>query len=385
MSRSSSGSPLAEALWSADPKKHIRLQQWSISLAMYLASGALAALGVQHGLLGAGALHAWAAFVALGLVVFYALLRSGWSERFEDPAMTVAQIAFGVICVIWGYLVCGDVRSAALFPLVLILSFGAFSLSWSRMALLTGFTLAGLGLAMLALHRLQPGRFDVQVDIANFLSAAIVLPAGSLLAVRLNALRLRLRAQRGELEAALARIQDLATQDALTGLVNRRHMQTLLETEQRRSVRNNQPFCLALIDLDHFKTVNDNHGHPAGDSVLHGFAQAALPLLRITDVLARWGGEEFMLLMPASKLPEACVALERMREQLAGMSFEQLGPQRRITLSAGIADARPGDAIGPLIERADRALYHAKSLGRDRVVVAGPAGELLPSALALAR
>lgn len=352
---------------------------------MYVASGALAAVGVQHGLLSAGMLIGWSAFAAVGLTVFYALLRSGWSERFEDPAMTAAQIMFGVICVLWGYLASGDVRSAAVFPLALILSFGAFSLTWPRMALLTGFTLAGLGLAMFALHRLQPGRFDVQVDMANFLSAAIVLPAGSLLAVRLNALRSRLRAQRGELEAALARIQDLATQDALTGLVNRRHMQTLLDTEQRRSTRNNQPFCLALIDLDHFKTVNDSHGHPAGDAVLHGFAQATLPLLRITDVLARWGGEEFMLLMPGSQLPEACVALERVREQLAGMAFEQLGPQRRITLSAGIADARPGDAIGPLIERADRALYHAKALGRDCVVVAGPAGELLPSALALGR
>jgi diguanylate cyclase (GGDEF)-like protein len=376
MLRIRSADALAEALWGADRRRRIRLQQWSIAAVIYALCALLLLLGARHKLVDAGALLGWAAFVTLGMLLFYALMRSGWSELFEDASLTAPQILFAIVCVAWGYLMCGPVRSATLLPLALILSFGAFSLSWQRMAMLTGCALAAIGLAMLVLHRLQPGRFEAQVDVANFLCAAIVLPAGSLLAVRLSALRSRLRAQRVGLETALARIHDLAIQDALTGLVNRRHMQSLLETEQRRSARNGEPLCLALIDLDHFKQVNDRHGHPAGDAVLKGFAEATLPLLRATDVLARWGGEEFMLLMPASQLPQACAALERVRARLAGMVFEPLGPQQRVTLSAGIADAQPGEALGPLIERADRALYHAKSLGRDCVVAAGPSGEL---------
>lgn len=378
MSTPSSPGSFADTLWSTDRKKRIRLQQWSIAAVIYLLSAAAAAFGAHQGLIGAQAVLVWTVFVVLGLLLFYALLRSGWSELFDDPALTAAQIVFGVVCVAWGYAICGSVRSAAVFPLLLILSFGAFSLSWRGMVMLAGFALASLGTAMLVLHRLQPGRFDAQVDVANLLSGAIVVPAASLLVVRLSALRSRLQAQRGELEAALGRIQELATQDALTGLVNRRHMQTLLDTEQRRSLRSGQPYCLALIDLDHFKDVNDRHGHPAGDAVLQGFAQASLPLLRATDVLARWGGEEFMLLMPASRLPEARVALERVREELARMVFEPIGSARRITLSAGIADALPGEAVATLIERADRALYEAKAAGRDRVVEAASAARRPP-------
>ena len=142
----------------------------------------------------------------------------------------------------------------------------------------------------------------------------IMVAGVGVLTVRLHRMRDRLRRQKVELEAALAHIHRLATHDDLTGLVNRRHMQELLENERMRLERSEQDWCVALIDLDHFKSVNDAHGHAIGDEVLRALSRHAHALIRRTDVLARWGGEEFVLLLPNTPIGMATISLERLRE-----------------------------------------------------------------------
>ena len=201
---------------------------------------------------------------------------------------------------------------------------------------------------------------------------AAMLPAVSLLAARLARLRERERRQKRELAQALARIQELATRDELTGLINRRHMGELLEQERQRCVRSGRSFCLALLDIDHFKRVNDRHGHAVGDAVLAAVAREALGAIRVADVLARWGGEEFVMLMSDARAALSRGGVERLRERIAAHAV-QIGSGAdetlRVTVSVGLAEHIAGESVAQTLERADRALYEAKAQGRNLTVV----------------
>jgi diguanylate cyclase (GGDEF)-like protein len=359
---------LINTLLSTDGRRRIRLTQFFFTLLVYMLGGTVAAFGVRASLLSGPWLMGWWVFMGAGLALFYVLLRSGWSERYADPALTQAQIIFGVLAVLWGYLMCGPARSAALYPMMLILLFGAFSLTWRRMAALTAFGLAGLGASIAALHHWQPGVYDSSVDISNLLGVSIVLPACSWLAARLSAIRTKLHGQRADLARALADVQRLATRDELTGLVNRRFLTELLARELQRRERLGQNLCLALIDIDHFKRINDTHGHAAGDEVLRAFASEALHSIRVADSLARWGGEEFLLLLPDTHASMALLSVDRLRERIAALRVSAAGASLQVTVSAGVVELRTNETAAEAIARADHALYLAKSQGRDCVV-----------------
>ena len=258
-------------------------------------------------------------------------------------------------------------RSAVLFPLVLMLAIGAFAVPWRRMVELTVFMLIALAGTILALHAWQPGRHATVVDAANFLVCVFVLPATSFVAVALGQLRERLHRQRTELRSALARIQALATLDDLTGLANRRHAQEILDMEVQRVARGGAVFAVALIDLDHFKSVNDVHGHAAGDAVLRHFAQEAPSCAREVDLVARWGGEEFLMLMPNPGEAAALAATERLRRHVEQSQLAHHGATLRVTCSAGVAEHGATQTLAQTMLRCDRALYRAKDTGRNRV------------------
>ena len=166
-------------------------------------------------------------------------------------------------------------------------------------------------------------------------------------------------------------MRELVIRDALTGLFNRKHMQDLLRQECERFARSGQGFCVALIDLDHPKRVNDAYGHQMGDAVLVGVARAAQGALRENDVICRWGGEEFLVLMrdndPAS---QGLQAMTRLRRQVTELRPAASAPDLSVTFSAGLAVSQPGEAIVQMLERADRALYTAKSSGRNQDALA---------------
>jgi len=362
-----------DTLLTREPRKRIRLLQWATTAAVYLLSGLALGSSALKGLIPGPQVVGWSVFVALGLAGFYAAMRSGWSERLADPALTDLQIVFAVPTVMWGYLMAGEVRSATLFTLVLILTFGAFSSTWRRMAALTVYALAWLALTVWWRQRGQgdaPDARDWNVDLSNLVMMAIVLPTISWLAARLSAMRARLHQQRGELGKALARIQELATRDELTGLANRRRLLELLELERQREARAGQAFSLAVIDLDHFKAINDRHGHPVGDRVLRHFAREALTTIRTCDILGRWGGEEFVLLMPSTRVTLARLGVERLRARAESLQVEHDGQPVTFTLSAGVVEHRQGESVAETIARADLALYLAKEQGRNRVVSA---------------
>ena len=183
-------------------------------------------------------------------------------------------------------------------------------------------------------------------------------------------MRHQMLTQRATLAQTVANLERASAHDALTGLFNRHHMQALLDEEVRRLRRTEQAFCLAIIDLDHFKQINDRHGHAVGDAVLKGFAQVARAHLPDTDHLARWGGEEFLLLMPETGLPTAQQRLDALQQHIRNHDWSTQGEGLSVSFSAGLCE--PGGRV-PLhrdLERADRALYKAKAQGRARTVLA---------------
>jgi diguanylate cyclase (GGDEF)-like protein len=196
---------------------------------------------------------------------------------------------------------------------------------------------------------------------------AIIVLGVVLLTSRLHGMRERMREQREQLAAALVRIGELATRDELTGCLNRRAMlERMAEAGVARRCLG-QPMCLVLLDLDHFKQVNDRHGHAVGDQVLKGFADLARAQLRGTDLLARWGGEEFLLLLEASPAEQGERCVQRLLDTLAATRFGDDGSGLAVTGSAGLAECRGDDCLASALERADRALYRAKAEGRNRV------------------
>jgi len=180
------------------------------------------------------------------------------------------------------------------------------------------------------------------------------------------------------------RLRDGANRDALTGVFSRAHLEQLAEIELFRASRYGRAFSGLMFDVDHFKRINDSYGHGAGDQVLREIARRCRAVMRACDLMARWGGEEFLLLLPETPLEGARRLGERLLDAISGERIVLEGGRAiAVSISIGIADYHAGDAvIGQLVQRADEALYRAKSNGRCRVE--GPLPEVPSAAVASA-
>ena len=197
-----------------------------------------------------------------------------------------------------------------------------------------------------------------------------------------QSVRHSLEAKSSELEASNRKLSDMATHDAMTGAFNRGHVQELLRQEVARFARYRQPMCVLLMDIDHFKQVNDRYGHALGDKVLREMSVAALAGLREGDIYGRWGGEEFIAVLPNIGLQGALEAAERLRTDIAAQRISTQRadePSIGITVSIGVAEVQDGESADSQVERADAALYQAKASGRNRVVGAAPAPATEPN------
>ncbi|MGA2996210.1 GGDEF domain-containing protein [Bradyrhizobium sp.] len=180
-------------------------------------------------------------------------------------------------------------------------------------------------------------------------------------AVRQSESRYRLLAER---------VEELAQIDELTGVLNRRYIMQELSDEMSRAQRTAEACSIAMIDLDFFKRVNDRFGHPAGDEVLRSFAIAASANIRTIDRLGRYGGEEFLLILPRASKEPATLAVNRLREIVANLDWTAISDELVVTISGGVAQVRLDEAPDEVLARADTALYGAKDAGRNRVISA---------------
>jgi diguanylate cyclase (GGDEF)-like protein len=352
---------------STDALLRLRIKRSLLAVPVYLVSILLPQHVVSQGLVEATPARWLSIYTLSGPIIVYAAMRSGATRRLRDPALQIPHMLFGISAVLVDYVVNPPARSADLLLLTLVMIFGVFELeprqAWGLCAVVLGL-LAALAIG---LPLVDPLRFERRVELLNFGVAAVVMPTLAALTARTHRLRGSLRLQRAELEHALRSVEKLAMHDSLTGLVNRRRVQQRLDEEITRQARSGSGLCVVMIDIDNFKQVNDRHGHAGGDWVLQRFAAIAISAVRATDVLARWGGEEFLLVLPDTRSADARVLFERVVSRLRDPANWLEHPERQISVSAGLAEYRSADRAATLLERADARLYAAKARGRDRI------------------
>lgn len=353
-----------------EPRQRLRIYRSLMAASVYLICIALQGYACFIGFMHWSDAALLSGLVVLNVLFWYGVLRSGVNQRFADPALTLPQILSALTVIAGAYAVTGPVHGSTLMLLALVLVFGIFNMKAPDAKLAGIYTVLLMGLTMLIKSQSEAIHYPIHLEIAHFVLVAAIVPTISSLAAQLSNLRAKLQNQKEELTQALNRIQVLATRDELTGLYNRRHMMDVLNQHQKRLNRSgHHRFCLAIIDIDFFKRINDTYGHNVGDEVLRNFAQAAATVMRETDVVARWGGEEFLVLLNDTQPGAAAIGLERLREHLQNVQLAANLPDLKPTFSAGLTDYALSEPLHSCIERADRALYAAKHGGRDRVVM----------------
>jgi diguanylate cyclase len=308
----------------------------------------------------------------IGLIGFFVVLSEAHvNDRFEDHYLTIFQVGGHVALQLTFLLAAPEIGYAFLSVLFLIFGFGALRMT-SRQATIA-WTLTTMGLAPIFLLTNTPIGMPVATDIERFAAMlCYILTIGQCAFVGLygSSLRKMLYNRSFELKEANRRIEELAELDELTGSLNRRCIMRMLDEEVSRARRTKTPCSIALIDLDWFKRINDTYGHPTGDEVLRTFAITVFANIRNFDRFGRFGGEEFMLVLPDTPRDAALRILDRLRAIVADLDWSAFSPGMRVTVSAGIATLQPNDTPDTVLARADGALYEAKAQGRNRIVSA---------------
>jgi diguanylate cyclase (GGDEF)-like protein len=361
---------LAKVVFGTDPKQQLRIRRSLMAATVYLLCIGLQVYAYYADYMHLRDAEMLSAACLFNVLFWYGVLRSGVNLRFADPSLTLPQILSSLTIIIGAYSLTGPVHGSTLMLLALVLVFGIFNLKARGAKIAGAYTVVVIGVAMAVKVMTDPEHYPFKLEFAHFWMTVAIVPTISSLAVQLSNMREKLKAQKNELGEALLRIQVLATRDELTGLFNRRHMLDVLGQHQKRLERSgHHRFCLAILDIDHFKRVNDTYGHGVGDEVLRHFAEGAQAVMRDTDVLARWGGEEFLLLLNDTSPAMANIGLERIRTHLASIVMAPSQPGLNPTFSAGLTGYCDNEALDVCIERADRALYRAKHEGRNRTVI----------------
>lgn len=291
---------------------------------------------------------------------------SGRSRNLRDPAMTAVFMCWATTLISFFLYCCPQYRPIALLGYLTVMPYGVFRLSWRGFLGVALFTLASYTMVMMLQIHQQDLNWRPQREIIYGLAFVASLVAYCFLGREVAILREAYRMKNRELRRALGRIEELAVTDELTGLYNRRYLLRSLERSRALTDREGLPFVVALVDIDHFKQINDLHGHRVGDQVLTELAQQLRMSVREVDVAARYGGEEFVLLLSGLTLVDAEQVLNRLRVSVMEQRFSETGLP--LTVSIGATQYLPGEETDELINRADRLLYDAKRAGRNRIV-----------------
>lgn len=297
--------------------------------------------------------------IATLVVVFFVAFRTGLNTRFADPSLTMAQIASAVAVLAFVNFNLLGSRGAFLLVYIMAMLFAVFRLT-TRQLLKIVLPVIGAHAIFYLSDAEHLRAIPAPMKVVEWAVLTIVLLWFARLGGYITEMRRKLRT--------------LTTRDELTSAFNRRHLDDSLEREKARADRHGGALCMALMDLDWFKRVNDSYGHLAGDEVLKGFAAIVQDQIRASDLFGRFGGEEFMLILPHTSLVDVGPLMERIRSETGTHRWRVGRGDLVVTVSIGIDEYRRGEDTAALLRRADAALYRAKANGRDQVVFGGAGG-----------
>jgi diguanylate cyclase len=311
------------------------------------------------------------AFAICGLlsVTGYILLsESGLTERLKDHYFVAPQSIISIFLLLAFAYIAPQVGVMFLCTLFVVFTFASLRSTSSQTAVI--WTAMALGLAGLFLLTDKPISMPIATPLERFATMTVfILTTGRcmFLGIFSSSMRASLYKSSLALKEANRRIEELAELDDLTGSFNRRVIMRFLDEEIARAHRTKTACSIALIDLDWFKRINDTYGHPTGDEVLRTFAITVFANIRSIDRFGRYGGEEFLLVLPDTPDDVAMRLLERLRVIVSELDWSAFSSGMRVTVSAGVATLKPDETPDTLLARADRALYRAKAQGRNRI------------------
>jgi diguanylate cyclase (GGDEF)-like protein len=365
--------------------QRLRIKRLGMSFASYMVTFMIVSACVALELLKWREAMAFLGLAVLVNAIFFVLFRSGLNLRFRDPSLTAAQMLVSILPALYVmfFLESGQARAAFIVVAIVPILFGMLSLRTRQFMIVGALIVALYGVLLAALALWRPVVLNVPLEILQAVALALVIAEMSLIGGYISGLRSKLRQTNRELKEALVIISDMANRDVLTGLYNRRHLFDLLACEINRERRTSGPFSVCILDVDHFKRVNDQYGHQVGDMVLKRIAGEVSVTLRNIDCIGRYGGEEFLMVLPQTLLDGAMVKAERVRQLIAAIEFPEIGPGFQVTVSIGVAQFNSAYGIDKTISRADLALYRAKSSGRnccvsEKEVVVADTGDVMP-------
>ena len=337
----------------------------------YLIDGVILLIYAQAGTVPAYIAPTYATIGLATVALFASLSEAGFNDRFRDHHLALQQSIMSMMFTVSSCYVAPEVSIVFLCTLYLVVGFSSLRATPRETAICWTFLALGLaGLFLLTDKPLGMPTGNALERLATLLVFLLTIAGCMVLGIFSSKLRVTLYQRGLKLKEAYRRIEELAEIDELTGALNRRSIMQVLDEETARSRQDGKPCSIMLVDLDWFKRINDTHGHPTGDDVLRTFAITMFANIRSSDRFGRYGGEEFLLVLPGAPLDPACRLAERLRQIIAGLDWSAFSTGLQVTFSAGVATLRGDETTESLLTRADRALYDSKALGRNRVTCA---------------
>jgi diguanylate cyclase (GGDEF)-like protein len=309
------------------------------------------------------------ALVWSGYLVFGAVFLLGLNRSLRDPSMVLPIMVWSTLSLLLTAYYIDQVRLCVMVMFFAILQPGVFRLELRAFIGLAVMCVVLYALIIWRVGMMHPEALDVTAEFIQWMVFAVITGGVVMVAAEISTIRTRISTRNRELSKFVADMETMATTDGLTGVLNRRHVMERLIKIREMAKRNAFSFVVVYVDLDFFKQVNDNYGHHVGDDVLKGFSKLMQETVTEGDLVARLGGEEFLLVLVNADMHAAMPVIESLREATTGLRFDS-APALRISVSMGAAEFSAGESLDHLLARADDALYTAKETGRNRVCVA---------------
>lgn len=303
----------------------------------------------------------------LGHLLLVSLIYFNWNLRFKDASLTVIQMVWSIAGLSGLMYIMSDIRILMLMVCLLIMTFGAVKLSFQSFQGMVIYSVGCYLIVLYCLQKLNPEKIHIGEEFFTFIGFISVLAGFVFMGAETSNLRKALSERHEALKAALARIEDLAITDELTGLINRRHLLSVLIQQRALCNRGRYGFSVCYLGLDHFKKINDQHGGLVTDKLLKAFSKLISDNLREVDVGARVGREEFVLILADTQMSAAKNVCERMAQNWRDQVFSGAS-SLTYTFSGGITEYKSPETIEQLLERADTLLLEAKHKGYNCLV-----------------